>query len=137
MTRPNTLVDFVKKIQPENDCWLWTGNKRLGYARFKMRQHYFNAHRFAYELKYGNVPLGKELDHLCGNRHCVNPDHLEAVDHRTNVLRSPNTIAGINIRKTHCKRGHEFTAQNTMPAYVKRGVGRKCRMCYRERLWKN
>jgi hypothetical protein len=69
-----------------------------------------------------------QLDHLCRVRHCVNPAHLEVVTLHTNVTRG-NGWAGRNARKTHCKRGHEFTPENTIPL---RNGGRECRQCRRE-----
>lgn len=69
---------------------------------------------------------GKEIDHLCRNRKCLNPDHLEVVTPRVNNMRS-NSIAAINNRKTHCLNGHEFNEQNTY--YRKDSGGRCCRIC--------
>jgi hypothetical protein len=83
------------------------------------------AHRVLYRLVNGPIPIGAEIDHLCRNRSCVNPDHLEAVSHRENLMRSPIAPAAINARKTHCKYGHEFTQTNT---YVSSGR-RRCRLC--------
>jgi hypothetical protein len=80
----------------------------------------------AYELAIGPIPEGLTIDHLCRNRGCVNPAHLEAVTNRTNLLRGDG-IAALNARKTHCKRGHEFTPENT---YVWREGTRACRACH-------
>lgn len=70
------------------------------------------AHRFAYEDLIGPIPDGLQLDHLCQNSRCVNPYHLDPVTPRVNVMRSNNS-AGINSRKTQCKRGHVFDETNT------------------------
>lgn len=117
------------------ECWEWTGYcDPNGYGK----THYLRdqgaggyAHRVAFIYVKGPIGAGLTLDHLCRNPSCVNPDHLEAVTLRENVLRSPLTVAGINARKTHCIRGHEFSPENT--ALHSRGRGRRCRTCTREK----
>lgn len=79
----------------------------------------------------GPIPEGLDLDHLCRVRQCVNPDHLEPVTARENLMRSPLTQASINSAKTHCKRGHEFTPDNTR-IFPKSG-SRCCKTCERQR----
>lgn len=82
------------------------------------------AHKWAYESIVGPVPEGMELDHLCRNRACVNPAHLEAVSRRVNQLRGLS-ISAKNARKTHCVHGHPLTGENV---YEWRG-SRYCRAC--------
>ena len=115
-------------------CIVWGGAKDAdGYGRLKVLGVVRGAHVVAYEAKHGRVPEGTELDHLCRRRDCVNPDHVEAVTHRENVLRG-NCIAARNARKTHCKRGHEFSAVNTRIVNTGRGrSGRRCLACRKER----
>lgn len=99
---------------------------RKGYTQIKVRQARRYTHRVVYELRVGPVPEGMDLDHLCRVKHCANPDHLEPVTHRVNVLRGESPSA-INARKTECPRcGGEFTRDT-------RGY-RICRPCHR--AWK-
>ena len=69
------------------------------------------AHRVAYEIIKGKIPDGLDLDHLCRNKVCVNPDHLEAVTRRENLMRG-NTIIAKEVKQTHCKRGHPLSGNN-------------------------
>jgi len=116
------LKTFLSLISRRpNGCWLWVGYiGPKGYGRFGHRV----AHRISYELFVGQIPSHLELDHLCRNRACVNPDHLEAVTSRENTLRGANHVA-FQARQTHCKRGHEFNSINTR-AYRGRRVCKKC-----------
>lgn len=119
-----------------NGCWQWTGYiEKNGYTRFQIHYPRRNgkrtkpkripAHRFSYELKYGKIPEGKHIHHICHNPSCVNPDHLKVISKAKHALLD-NTITAINARKTHCKRGHEFTPEN---AYMIPSGGRACRAC--------
>jgi len=76
----NTYID--------NSCWLWQGIiNEAGYGKLKVSKRWVKAHRYSYELFVGDIPEGLTLDHLCRNRSCVNPGHLEPVTLRENVLR--------------------------------------------------
>jgi hypothetical protein len=119
---------FLTKVKRQGDgCWLWTASLNVnGYAQFWNGKRMYPAHRFAYERLVGSVPDGLQLDHLCRVRHCVNPDHLEPVTNRENVLRGKT-----GRLKTHCAKGHPWIPENL---YVAPGSGRKfCRMCVRQR----
>jgi hypothetical protein len=116
-------------VDPRTKCWNWTrGINGRGYAYIWVpngtwKGRTIQAYKFGYELKYGRVPKGNELDHLCRNTICVNWDHVEPVTRRENQLRG-ETIAGINSRKTQCPRGHPYDMVNSL--------GRRgCRRCAR------
>jgi hypothetical protein len=131
----SSVARFWSKVDRRGpaECWPWLGLLRpeTGYGRFPADGKIVSAHRFAWVMVAGRDPLpGMELDHLCRNRACVNPAHLEEVSWGENTRRS-NNPAGRNSRKTHCLRGHPFDEVNT---YIRPdGMGRGCRQCNRER----
>jgi hypothetical protein len=101
-----------------NNCWLYRGalDRTTGYGRLRIGGRTAGvgyAHRAVYELLRGNIPVGLQLDHLCRNRACANPLHLEAVSQRENLLRGAGVCA-LNAHKTVCKRGHAFDDANTV-----------------------
>ena len=76
------------KVDPDTDCWLWTGTKSgAGYGRISVDGRKYAAHRISYVLAGGSIPAGQVLDHLCRAHDCVNPDHLEPVSNLINVTR--------------------------------------------------
>lgn len=112
-------------------CWLWRAKLNAsGYGTFGITEgNTVLAHRFAYELLIGPIPQGLQLDHLCRVRACCNPAHLEPVTNFENLHRG-FSIAAMNARKTHCKRGHEFSPENTHLSAGKHGRPvRHCRAC--------
>lgn len=122
------FMAFVRK--QDNGCWEWTGSKdRGGYGRFSYERKPVLAHRWIHEKINGPVPDGLQLDHLCRNRSCVNPNHLEVVTQRENMMRGDGPSAK-HARKTHCTYGHEFTEENT---YRHKGNRRMCRTCMNRR----
>lgn len=113
-------------------CWPWKGGRQqitgrtMGYGKFSHHGKTKLAHRVAYMLTKGKIPPGYTIDHRCYVPWCCNPAHLRATTIRDNVL-AGNGTAAINARKTHCKRGHEFTPENT----GKQKKGRYCVTCRR------
>jgi len=121
-------------INPDTHCWEWAGAKDMwGYGLIKRDGQNRRVHREVFRMWFGPVPAGLEVDHLCFIRHCLNPDHLEAVPGYVNIMRS-NGTAAVNARKTHCERGHEYTPENT---YVTPAGCRCCRTCRRIREREN
>jgi hypothetical protein len=106
-------------------CWPWLAYRSSnGYGRIDVGGRIDYAHRIAYELTHGDIPAGLHIDHLCRVRECVNPGHLEPVTALENTRRgmAPTTIAA---RDGRCRRGHEFTPENTL----RNGTKRRCREC--------
>lgn len=132
-------------VDPESGCWVWIAARNVsGYGLLAKRatdrrttggSNHWTAHRYVYEATVGPIPEGLVLDHLCRNRACVNPDHLEPVTYGENFRRGAGT--GMALwdgskpikRKSlldHCSHGHEYTPENT---YMLQGKWRKCRAC--------
>lgn len=112
-------ASWVALVEQSDGCWAWRGTVSAdGYGKFYGRQ----AHRVIYEALVGPIEVGLELDHLCRNKGCVNPGHLEPVTRLENMRRRYALY-------THCKAGHEFTATNT---YVMPNGHRSCRTCRHE-----
>jgi hypothetical protein len=123
---------FWAKVDKTDSCWIWTaGTDRKGYGVFNAPGAYSTraAHRIAYMLTVGEIAAGMDLDHLCRVPACVNPEHLEPVTRRENVLRGVG-VSAQRARQTHCKRGHEFTPENTRVSKTRPG-SRSCRTCRR------
>jgi len=109
---------FWERVAMTPTCWIWQGAKipsrGLEYGIFNKKR----VHRFSYELHLGAIPIDKELDHLCRNTLCVNPEHLEPVTHKTNVLRGISPGA-LNAKKTRGPCGHLYTGEDGLRRYCK------------------
>lgn len=121
-------IRFWRRVRTVGGCWDWTGcRSKKGYGRLGsgVGNQTIIASRVAYELAYGPIPIGLEIDHLCRNPSCVRFDHLEAVTHRENQLRG---LRGRMV--THCSQGHSYDEANT---YVwnrpQGGTHRHCKRC--------
>ncbi|MFI9271826.1 HNH endonuclease signature motif containing protein [Kitasatospora sp. NPDC052896] len=125
---------FFEKVDKGSEfdaCWIWKGAiDEDGYGKFRMPDKSVKGtHIISWELANNRtVPKGWHVDHLCRIRACCNPDHLEAVEHSENVRRG-TSFAAKNAAKTHCPRGHEFTAENTRWHHN----SRECITCIRQR----
>ena len=124
---------FWARVDGAGDCWLWTGaTDHDGYGAFALKGHRkAKAHRFAYEELVGPIPVGLVLDHLCRNKPCVNPSHLEPVTIRENLRRGYRFRDGWEQwRDGYCKQGHRLDEENTLVHRTSRGLRQQCRTCW-------
>ena len=126
---PSASAALARHVEIEHTtgCWEWVGAiTPNGYGQMGYKRKKYSPHRFAYQLFSGPIPQGKEIDHLCRNRRCCNPNHLEAVTRRENIMRSPIAVTAIHSRKTECPRcGSDYTLE------TRGGItGRRCRPCH-------
>jgi len=125
---PETIKSRIRVS--EAGCWEWTGYlDRDGYGVLNDSHRPKHAHRVSYQLFVGPIPLHMTIDHLCRNRPCVNPAHLEVVSRGENTLRGMS-FSAINARKTACIHGHPFVGYNV---YFRPSGGRSCRTCLKLR----
>lgn len=134
MATPETMAKFWKHTEPgEDGCILWTGpTLQNGTCMFyggsftKMR-----AQRFVYCAIFGSLPSDLMVVPTCGQRRCVNPNHMALSTAGRNTMHG-NTPPAVNARKKVCKNGHELTPENV---YVRKdGKGRQCKACNRENV---
>ena len=132
-TRASPVERFWPKVDKDSHpggCWVWTAAiTSHGYGNFWSGERFVKAHRFSYQLSVGSLAPDDVLDHLCRNRACVNPTHLDVVTHKVNNLRGLSPAAD-NARKMRCPAGHAYD-------YVRRtphGEGRDCKTCKRDAL---
>lgn len=115
------------RVDPDRGCWLWTGSTgRNGYGYFYFDGRPGLAHRFSYAYFVGPIPDGLELDHLCRTRRCVNPEHLEPVTRRENMIRGEGWGAE-HARATQCPHGHPYSGANLVLGTKGERICRECR----------
>ena len=132
---PERIWKFIQIPKNPNECWNWVGGiNNSGYGKMRFNYKHCLAHRFVYEYLIGEIPKGLTLDHLCRDRACVNPDHLEPVTLSENLNRGEHSCG--NKVKTNCKYGHDFNPENTRIRITKNGGSRICKECHKinERL---
>lgn len=130
-TRP-AAERFLESFAVAGECWEWSGvigNHGYGIFYYEGKKREL-AHRYAYQMHRGEIPEGLHIDHLCRNRKCVNPSHLEAVTPLENSSRGLRYRL-LNGMDDSCIHGHKYTPENT---YVEpNGYKVRCRTCARER----
>ena len=127
-TREERFWARVDRSGGPGACWPFSGDKIRGYGRYTTSGHRtVVAHRYAFELTRGPIPAGLDLDHLCRNKACCNPAHLEPVTRTENQRREKRDGA---MAATHCRFGHPYTPENL---YRDRHGARHCRACLRAR----
>jgi hypothetical protein len=133
-TRPTALERFEANTQKTETCWLWTARLNAsGYGTFGVNgKRSTLVHRWSFENFVGPIPDGLVIDHLCRVRNCVNPDHLEAVTQRENILRGVSRVA-MHAKQTHCLRGHLLAGDNLR---LLASGERACRSCEKIRAVK-
>lgn len=133
MSLPARIERKIERV-PIAGCWIWTAHaSRGGYGRVVLGGKVRQAHRVVYELLSGEIPAGLQIDHLCRNRLCVNPAHLEPVTQQVNFERAGPRY---NALKTRCIRGHPFDTENTVKDRRGKRFCRACRAIYRKRYKK-
>lgn len=143
MPAPNTTEDIFARLDARGACWEWTGHRTHdGYGQATYGGKKWMSHRLLYTLLVSEIPEGMQLDHLCRNRACANPDHVELVTGSENTRRGHHqgaitlpTNSGIReSAKTHCPQGHPYSGDNV---HIDRAGARRCRECDRIRARRN
>lgn len=133
MRRAGTVAEVAERFWAKvsggdvETCWVWMGALGgHGYGHFNPPHDQVPAHRWSYASLVGDIPDGLVLDHLCCNKRCVNPWHLDPVTHQVNIRRA----LASDFSESYCAHGHEWAAE---PPYIRPRDGKRmCRACRRE-----
>lgn len=126
---PESINRIFRKIiiDKKTDCWIWKGCLNNGYGEVRVNKKGYRVHRLMYAWLVKPIPMGKGrdipvLDHICNNRACCNPTHLQLISDKENILKG-NGATAKKSRQTHCKNGH------LLPSLIKNS--RRCMICHR------
>lgn len=127
-------IKFLSRIIIIDDCWVFKGMNKNGYRAYGLKTikgnyYCFRAHRLSYHIFNGVLEQGKVIDHMCSNKTCVNPEHLRQVTSKVNVTENSTSATAMNISKTQCPKGHEYSGHNLILRKVKKWTFRNCRTC--------
>ena len=132
--RYHTYPSVADRIDATGDCWVWTGATNTGgYGRICANGNDWYVHRLVWTALVGEIPDGLELDHLCQNKVCCNPDHLEPTTRKKNQNRNKagmNAITRNQVEQTHCQYGHPFSGDNLLTYKAEGRTRKRCRACY-------
>ena len=123
---------ILSRVSDWKECWVYNGAKRKGYGLIRVNGTQQTVHCVLYEIMSAPIPTGYVLDHLCKNKGCVNPAHLQPVTSRENTMRG-NGPTALRAKQTHCKNGHELSGDNLI---ARKDARRVCKTCNRERMRK-
>lgn len=122
---------FWGRVDTSGECWLWTGARlKTGYGVLKRGGRVLKASRVAWALVKGPIPDGLFVCHHCDNPPCVRPDHLFLGTHLDNMRDRDAKGRNVQTARTHCRRGHEYSIENTRHT----PNGRRCRACHQASL---
>lgn len=129
-SKSDTYAFWSKVVLGNNGCLEWIGaHSSTGYGSIGRKGKVYRAHRFSYQMLVGDIPDGKVLDHICRNKNCVAPDHLEIVTQLINTHRG-TPFAARNAKVKNCPKGHSYSKENTT---INKKGSRVCIECKRSR----
>lgn len=131
------LDRFWKKVDKTEECWKWLASIKsedYPYGQFRFSGKNQGAHRVAYAIANGSIPEGMDIFHVCQNRWCVNPKHLEAMSRLSRLDKVEGWQARENAKKTHCPKGHPLVKGNLDETMLKNHGWRQCLTCQNEKI---